>query len=115
VTYRSPVERAVVVAALVAAPALALARGEEIVFLPVGNVAAVASTILVGLLVRVGWTARLLAIVIAGAASLPPYFVAYRDAPRWLAYSELGLFALGFVPPVVASAAFLAAWRARRA
>ena len=62
---------------------------------------------------RVGWTARLLAIVIAGAASLPPYFVAYRDAPRWLAYGELGVFVLGFLPPVVASVAFLAASRLR--
>ena len=106
-------KRTLVSAALAAAPVLALAHGEELVFLPVGNVAAVLSVIVVALLVEVGWSSRLLAIVIAGAATVPPYFVTYRYAPHWLAYSELALFLVGFVPPVAVSAAFLAASRRR--
>src|SRR5512133_3217597 len=67
VSCRTCVKRALVIAVLSAAPALAMAHGEEIVFLPVGNVAAVLSILVVGLFVAVGWNARLLAIVIAGA------------------------------------------------
>ena len=113
VPRRIGIERTVVSAALAAAPALALAHGEEIVFLPLGNVAAVLSVTVIALFVSVGWNARLLAIVIAGAATVPPYFVTYQYAPHWLAYSELALFSIGFVPPVAASAAFLAASRRR--
>jgi hypothetical protein len=100
--------------ALLCTPATALAHGQQILFMPVGNLVALVAVTVATLVFKVGWKARLAALLLALAVALPPYFVPAGYLPWQLTSSEAGCFILGVVPPLVAAALFLA-WRRRAA
>jgi hypothetical protein len=99
---------------LLCTPATALAHGTEILAMPVGNLVALVAVVAATLALKVGWKARLAAILLALAVALLPYFVPNSFLPWELTSSEWGNFFIGVVPPLVAAALFLA-WRRRTA
>jgi hypothetical protein len=99
---------------LLCTPATALAHGIQIVGMPVGNLVALVAVVAATLALKVGWKARLAALLLALAVALPPYFLPNSCLPWELTSSEWGNFFIGVVPPLVAAALFLA-WRRRAA
>jgi hypothetical protein len=93
---------------LLCTPATALAHGTQLLAMPVGNLVALVAVAVATLVFKVGWKARLAALLLALAVAFPPYFVTNDYLPS----SEGGFFILGVVPPLVAAALFLA-WRRR--
>jgi hypothetical protein len=91
-----------------------MAHGEEALLLPVGNLFALIVVAIAALSLKVEWPSRVVAVLIAIVVSLPPYFVTNRYVPYWLSFSALGWFAVGLLPPIAVSAAFLL-WRRRAA
>jgi hypothetical protein len=89
---------------------MALAHGQQVLFMPVGNMAAIVVVLVMAVRAKVDWQSRVLSVVLAAAVVFPPYFLTNQYFPWWLTSSELGCFVLGFVPPV-AAAGLLLGWR----
>lgn len=95
-------------------PGLAFAHGEQILFFPIGILAAAIAVLGWSMFRPVGWGGRLLAISVTFAASLPFWFTSIGDWPPMGGFEELMIFATGFTPPVVAGCLVLW-WFERRA
>jgi len=108
------VERVLVGAVVLTAAGPALAHGQQIFLMPVGNLFALLAVIIAALTVKVDWVSRVLAILLALLVGLPPYFVTNRYIRDWISSSEVGWFIAGFLPPLAGAGLFLFwRWKAR--
>lgn len=99
--------RRVAAVALACAPAAALAHGQQILLMPVGNPVALAAVVAMALGTKASWAARLTTVLLALAVAVPPYFSTNEHLPWWVTSSEVGCFLLGLIPPLVAAALVL--------
>jgi hypothetical protein len=99
---------------LLAAAGPAAAHGEEIVFMPAGNLVALVVVFITALRVKAHWAWRALAVVLGVLAGLPPYFATNEYVPYWVASSGVAWFVVGFAPPLALSGLLLV-WRSRAA
>ena len=89
----------------------AQASGEEVLLLPVGQVAAVCAVALLGLAFAGMRDARLVSLLAALAVCAIVWLVPGKYFPELLRYSGWGNFIIGLLPPlVVGGAAWLIAW-----
>lgn len=95
-------------------PGLAFAHGEQILFFPIGILAAAIAVLGWSMFRPVGCGVRLLAVAVAFAASLPFWFTSIGDWPPVGGFEALMIFATGFIPSVVAGYLVLS-WFERRA
>jgi uncharacterized membrane protein len=90
-----------VLASLVLTSPLAYAHGEQIIFLPLGQLAAlVPATIIAWRLTR-GIAARVLVILCALAVPILLWFLPNHYMPWWLLASEVSSFLTGFVASTI--------------
>ena len=88
-------------ALLVFVPSSALAHGQQLVLVPIGQLAALVPVAFVAWRFTSGFFPRL--VIIACALIVPFYyfgFVQRGHIPEWLAANEISLFLLGFVSSV---------------
>lgn len=98
-----------VAATVLGLPAVALAHGQEVLFLPLGNIVGLAVAAGVALAVR----ARLRVVAWAMAAGLiaciPPWYVSNDIVPTWVQGSGTWWLLVGALPPATVVVAVLAA------
>jgi hypothetical protein len=96
---------------LLLVPALAEAHGQQIVFLPLGQlVAVVPATIIAWRLTR-GIMARMVVVLCALVAPVLLWFTPNRCLPWWLLASEISSFLTGFIASSIVATLVALLWR----
>lgn len=99
-------------ALLALVPELALAHGEEVLLFPVGTLASVATIVLIAFACRIRWQVRILAGIMAIAASIPFWLAPGSFYPSIFRHTGWGNFVIGYLPPLIVGSFVL--WLLRR-
>jgi hypothetical protein len=97
---------------LLLAPSLALAHGQQIVFVPIGQIAALVPVAFIAWRLTRGWFVRTAVIVCAVLVPTAILFMPIGYIPWWLVANETNSFLTGFLFSVLLACALSGLYRA---